>query len=125
MYLSHHYAVDLVGGSIISAGFFYVAKTNWLPRRQADKSWRWDYDYIEIGDVKVGADEWEYEYGLRDVAGWRRRGSEEWTLGDSSSSDSGSERGKEGIGGRERDSWEGETLRGRESGSELEDGLPR
>jgi membrane-associated phospholipid phosphatase len=67
MYLSHHYAVDLVGGSLrtsrnpraqerttdhapVAAVVFCINKSNFLPRRQAGKTFRWDYDYIDIGD---------------------------------------------------------------------------
>jgi len=49
MYLSHHYAVDLVGGSLLSAAIFFVTRSTWLPRLQRGKFWRWDYDYVEFG----------------------------------------------------------------------------
>lgn len=49
MYLSHHYAVDLVGGSLLSGVAFYYAKSKFLPRMQVDKTFRWDYDYVEVG----------------------------------------------------------------------------
>ena len=28
---------------------FYINKRKFLPRRQADRTFRWDYDYVEIG----------------------------------------------------------------------------
>ena len=34
----------------VAAVIFYISNSNFLPRRQADKTFRWDYDYIEIGD---------------------------------------------------------------------------
>lgn len=95
MYLSHHYAVDLVGGSLIAAVVFYVAKSHFLPRRQADKAFRWDYDYVEIGDTPYGVD--GYEHGFTDLNKFRRRrSSDAWTVGSSGSSSG--------------DIWEGETL---------------
>ena len=51
MYLSHHYAVDLVAGASISALYYFGARARWLPRLQPGKLFRWDYDYVEHGDV--------------------------------------------------------------------------
>jgi membrane-associated phospholipid phosphatase len=100
MYLSHHYAVDLVGGGLIAAVVFYIAKSNFLPRRQPDKTFRWDYDYIEIGDSPRGVD--GYEYSLTDLNKLRRRrSSDAWTVGSSSSSAADIEAAS---------NWEGETL---------------
>jgi hypothetical protein len=69
MYFSHHYVIDLVGGSLCKsvtvikhlllltvtvAGFAYFwARAEVLPRMQPDKEFRWDYDYVENGDVQV------------------------------------------------------------------------
>lgn len=84
MYLSHHYAVDLVGGSLLAAVVFYYSKSRYLPRVQPDKFLRWDYDYIEVGDSPA-----EYGYGLAALE--ERAGeSDEWTIGSSSSISSGS-----------------------------------
>ena len=84
MYLSHHYAVDLVAGSMLAAAVFYYSKSHILPRVQMDKMFRWDYDYIEIGDSTS-----DYAYGLagEDVAHGE---GDEWTIGSSSSISSGS-----------------------------------
>ena len=82
MYLSHHYLVDLVGGSLLAGCFFFVAKSKFLPRWQADKKLRWDYDYVEIGEAPA-----EYSYGL---AGEAVPDADEWTIGTSSSVSSGS-----------------------------------
>lgn len=89
MYLNHHYAIDLVGGGIIAAVSYYVSRVNWLPRPQVDKSTRWEYEYVEIGDRTRSVDE-EYGYGANGygLGLLHRRGSDEWTLGSSSSFDS-------------------------------------
>jgi len=84
MYLSHHYAVDLVGGSLLSGVIFYFVKSNFLPRMQSDKTFRWDYDYVEVGDLPT-----EYGYGIAGLDGMGHEG-DEWTIGSSSSVSSGS-----------------------------------
>lgn len=61
MYLNHHYAVDLVAGSLMSTAIYYVARTRFLPRQQSDKKNRWAYEYVEIGEKPRTRDE---EYGL-------------------------------------------------------------
>lgn len=92
MYLNHHYAIDLVGGALLAGIAFYMARGRWLPRPQADKSHRWQYEYVEFGDKPTTVDE-EYGYGYANGFGLglleRRDGdSDEWTLGSSSSFDS-------------------------------------
>ena len=84
MYLSHHYAVDLVGGSILAGVGFYYAKSTFLPRIQSDKTFRWDYDYVEVGDTPT-----EYGYGRACLDGLEAD-ADEWTVGSSSSISSGS-----------------------------------
>ncbi|EON98008.1 putative pap2 superfamily protein [Phaeoacremonium minimum UCRPA7] len=90
MYLNHHYAVDLVAGSLLSCIIFYIAKARWLPRPQPDKKNRWQYEYVEIGDRPRPFDE-EYGYKFADGYGLgllERESvgdSDEWTLGSSSS----------------------------------------
>ncbi|SPO01185.1 related to aureobasidin-resistance protein [Cephalotrichum gorgonifer] len=88
MYLSHHYAVDLVGGALIAALCFYVAKTHFMPRPQPDKSGRWEYEYVELGDRKAAFDEEIAAYSLSGLV--NRDDSDEWTVGSSTSSWSGS-----------------------------------
>ncbi|KAL3951823.1 hypothetical protein ACCO45_013540 [Purpureocillium lilacinum] len=87
MYLSHHYAIDLVGGGLIGMAFYYTARARWLPRRQADKMTRWDYDYVEVGDRHRAADEelggQYFSLGLLEHR--RASSSDGWTLGSSSS----------------------------------------
>ncbi|ODA83450.1 hypothetical protein RJ55_01964 [Drechmeria coniospora] len=92
MYLSHHYAIDLVGGGLIAMAFFYSARSRWLPVRQADKMTRWDYDYVEVGDRhRVADEEHGAEYFGLGLLDHRRGGSSDgWTLGSSSSCSSSS-----------------------------------
>jgi inositol phosphorylceramide synthase catalytic subunit len=121
MYLSHHYAVDLVGGSLIAAVYFYISRSNWLPRRQPDKFFRWDYDYVETGEAPYGADI-GYEYGLTDLNEYRyRRGSNDaWSVGSSASSRSIHSPEIEG-----QSIWEGETLASSNSDDELSEVVVR
>jgi membrane-associated phospholipid phosphatase len=86
MYLSHHYAVDLVGGGLIAAAFFYVYKAYWMPRPQHDKVTRWEYEYVEYGDRKSIFDEEFGAYALGLVDRHPPSDSDEWTVGSSSSS---------------------------------------
>lgn len=51
MYLTHHYFVDLIGGSILAAAVFYYAQRHHLPQIQEGKFLRWDYDYIVRGET--------------------------------------------------------------------------
>lgn len=91
MYLNHHYAVDLVGGSLIATAIYYTARARYLPRQQSDKRHRWAYEYVEFGEKPKTLDE---EFGYVGVGGGyglglleRRSTSEddEWTIGSSSS----------------------------------------
>ncbi|EFX00801.1 type 2 phosphatidic acid phosphatase [Grosmannia clavigera kw1407] len=91
MYLNHHYAVDLVAGSLLSAFFYYVARAYFLPRRQLDKSHRWEYEYIEVGEKSRSiVDEYSYnayegfDIDLLPQHNLNRR-SDEWTVGSTSS----------------------------------------
>ena len=112
MYLSHHYAVDLVGGSFISAIVFYIARANFLPRQQEDKKTRWDYDYVEIGSAPVGG---VHEYDLADMGSRDYRthsrftslGQDDWAMGSSSASMAS---GSTSPLDDNQSLWEGETL---------------
>ena len=119
MYLSHHYAVDLVGGGFMAAIAFYIAKTNFLPRVQMDKMFRWDYDYVEVGDAPTEG----YEYGLTVLQSddFRHDSSDEWTVGSSSSISSGSRSPVD----ESQSAWEGETLASQASDSELSEVIVR
>ncbi len=117
MYLSHHYAVDLVAGGFLAAIAFYIAKTNFLPRVQMDKMFRWDYDYVEVGDEPSKG----YEYGLTVLDNdFRNDSSDEWTVGSSSSVSSGSRSPVD-----ESQAWEGETLASQTSDTELSEVIIR
>jgi hypothetical protein len=83
MYLSHHYAVDLVAGSLLAGIVYYFAKASFMPRLQPGKTFRWDYDYIEIGEAPTG-----YNYGLAHIDNIDL--GDEWTVASSSSISSGS-----------------------------------
>jgi inositol phosphorylceramide synthase catalytic subunit len=118
MYLSHHYAVDLVAGSLISAVAYFIAKSKFLPRIQPGKLFRWDYDYVEYGEPLD-----EFSYGLTDLDEYipaLHGDSDEWTLGSSSSFSSRSREPSSGmrspVSGDE--TWEGDTLA---SSSDTED----
>lgn len=87
MYLSHHYAIDLVVGGLIASCFFYVAKARWLPRRQEGKITRWEYEYVEYGDRNTISDEEYGEYfGMGLLGRPRADSSDGWTVASSSSS---------------------------------------
>ena len=118
MYLSHHYAVDLVGGSLrkfsdshrlssisaenypVSGVIFFIVKSKFLPRQQYDKMFRWDYDYIEVGEDPLV----EKGYSLAGMDD-SPLDAEEWSIGSSSSVSPGSRSPTD-----ETHSWEGETL---------------
>lgn len=118
MYLSHHYAVDLVVGAFLAAIAFYISRANFLPRIQMDKTWRWQYDYVEIGEVVTGA----YEYGLTGLkTEFRSDSSDEWTAGSSSSISSGSRTPVDET----SSAWEGDTLASQASDSELSEVIVR
>jgi hypothetical protein len=109
MYLSHHYAVDLVGGSLLAGIAFFIAKAKFLPRMQYDKEFRWDYDYIEIGESQDA-------YSSKDGPGFYEEfqpstSDDEWTVGSSSSISSRSRSpSNTNRSSSETSLWEGETL---------------
>lgn len=49
MYLTHHYFVDLIGGSCLAVTVFYIAQRNYLPQVQVGKLFRWHYESITKG----------------------------------------------------------------------------
>lgn len=111
MYLSHHYAVDLVAGSIISTVAYFIAKGRFMPRVQPDKMFRWDYDYVEVGEAREG-----YAYGLTDLDDdYQPAGAyanDEWTIGSSSSVASSSRSPSTGARSpiEDHNMWDGDTL---------------
>ncbi|KAK9473966.1 uncharacterized protein V1510DRAFT_312395 [Dipodascopsis tothii] len=80
MYLTHHYFVDLIGGAILAASCFFIAKRNFLPKIQNDKDTRWAYDYIELGFLPTTKARLTRDFNADD---------EEWAMGTSSSVESG------------------------------------
>ncbi|KAK2751746.1 Aureobasidin resistance protein Aur1 [Onygenales sp. PD_40] len=112
MYLSHHYAVDLIGGGLLAAVSFYYVKPRFVPQVQLDKSFRWDYDYVEIGESRNGDG---YSYDLANFRGDLHIDSDDWTVGSSSSISSGSLSPVDEA----QSLWDGETLGGN---SDLEAG---
>jgi hypothetical protein len=86
LYLQHHYAVDLIAGSMLAGIVYYIAKVNFLPRTQLDKEFRWDYDYVEIG--ADGQDNFSYGLANLDYDGYASS-EDEWTVGSSSGISSG------------------------------------
>lgn len=118
MYLSHHYAVDLVAGGILAAIAFYMAKGKFLPQVQHDKTFRWEYDYVEYGDGPST----EYQYALATLHhDFPIDSSDEWTVASSSSISSGSRSPIDSS----HSSWEGETLASQASDSELSEVVVR
>lgn len=51
MYLTHHYMIDLVGGSVY-AFIAYFAARRWLPRVEKGRQSRWDYLGVNRVTVK-------------------------------------------------------------------------
>jgi inositol phosphorylceramide synthase catalytic subunit len=108
MYLSHHYAVDLVAGSMISIIVYFMYRGQWLPRLQPGKMFRWDYDYVEYGDEPE-----QYAYGLTDFDDYHpalHGDSDSWTIGSSSSFSSSSREPSTGMRSPVTDEWEGDTI---------------
>ncbi|KAF2661689.1 aureobasidin resistance protein Aur1 [Lophiostoma macrostomum CBS 122681] len=86
MYFSHHYAVDLVAGSLLAGIAYFWARAKFLPRVQPDKEFRWDYDYVEIGDPQDGAaynmlDNYEEFHPLSDSDDWASGSSSSYSTG--------------------------------------------
>jgi membrane-associated phospholipid phosphatase len=111
MYLSHHYAVDLVGGSFLAAIAYFVAKGSFLPRVQVGKLFRWDYDYVEYGEPREA-----YAYGFphdfvsEDYELTTKGDSDGWTIGSSSSFSSSRALSFDIRSPIGEDNWDGETL---------------
>lgn len=87
--------------SLVAGVVFYVAKAKFLPRLQSDKMFRWDYDYIEVGDVPLTD-----SFVLTQLDANPHPDSDEWTVGSSSSVSSGSVSPVD----ESQSLWEGETL---------------
>lgn len=106
--------------AVVASLVYFFANAKFLPRMQAGKRFRWDYDFIERGEAKEG-----YVYGMTDLDDDFGRvpgdGDEMWSLGTSSSVSSG---GRSPAGMRSpidgnEDEWEGETLSGGSEGEKM------
>jgi len=53
MYLTHHYFIDLIGGSILAVSVFYIAQRRYLPQVQGGKLFRWHYESVIKGHYNV------------------------------------------------------------------------
>ncbi|MCJ1282858.1 Aureobasidin resistance protein Aur1 [Xylographa opegraphella] len=94
---------------MLAAGIFYIARSKFLPQRQADKFLRWDYDYIERGEK-------ESSYtSLKDIDTTAANELSDWAVGPSSAISSGTA----SLTGDEQSVWDGDTLASN-SDSELE-----
>lgn len=99
LYLQHHYAVDLIAGSVLALAVFQIAKSKFLARLQPDKMTRWDYDYVELCNSRE-------TFGLHRIITDYSFDSDEWTVGSSSSISSGTMSPADET----QSLWEGETL---------------
>lgn len=88
---------------------FFVAKSKFLPRQQYNKFFRWEYDYVEIGEQPVN----EKGYLLADSDD-SPKDADEWSIGSSSSVSPGPRSPDD-----DNHSWEGDTL-GSHSDSEAQ-----
>jgi hypothetical protein len=98
---------------VVVAGIaFFIAKTKFLPRLQQDKEFRWDYDYIEIGESQDSYASGQSHTGLYEEFQNTHSDSEEWTLasGSGSSYSSRSRSPSNGNRSSSETSWEGDTL---------------
>lgn len=96
----------------VSAVAYFITKGNFLPRLQPGKMFRWDYDYVEVGESRDAVDAYALadidEEGFRPVA--TQPDSDEWTVGSSSSFSSTSRSPSMGARSPTDETWEGETL---------------
>jgi PAP2 superfamily len=75
MYLTHHYFVDLIGGSCLAVTVFYIAERNFLPQIQSDKLFRWHYDVISRGHSGRVRDSRSRANSAATVTAWQCNGS--------------------------------------------------
>lgn len=85
---------------LVSGVIFFVVKAKYLPRQQLDKMFRWEYDYVEIGEDTTA----EKGYSLAGLDDTTAE-ADEWSIGSSSSISPDSRSPVD-----ETNSWEGETL---------------
>jgi len=82
---SHSFFFAQINCSLVATCTFYVAKTKFLARLQPDKEFRWDYDFLEIGNGYSP----DYAFGMSDFNGDYHSEDDGWTTGSSSSVSSG------------------------------------
>ena len=76
MYLTHHYFVDLIGGSCLAVIVFYVAQRNYLPQVQPDKLFRWQYESVVKGhSARPSRDSRSRASSAAAVTAWKVNGS--------------------------------------------------
>ena len=75
MYLTHHYFVDLIGGSCLAVTVFYIAQRNYLPRVQVGKLFRWHYDSVTKGHYTKVRESRSRANSAATVAAWQMNGS--------------------------------------------------
>lgn len=75
MYLTHHYFVDLIGGSCLAVTVFYIAQRNYLPHVQPDKLFRWHYESITRGQYTKVRDSRSRANSAATVTAWQMNGS--------------------------------------------------
>ena len=92
----------------MAAVIFYVARSKFLPQRQAEKFLRWDYDYIDRGEK-------ESYPSLKDIDTKATYELGDWAIGSSSSISSGTASPTDDG----QSLWDGDTLASN-SDSELE-----
>ena len=75
MYLTHHYFIDLIGGSCLAVTVFYIAERNYLPQIQPGKLFRWHYDVVSKGHHSKLRDSRSRANSAATVTAWQMNGS--------------------------------------------------
>jgi hypothetical protein len=75
MYLTHHYFVDLIGGSCLAVTVFYIAERNFLPQIQPEKLFRWNYEVVSKGHHGRVRDSRSRANSAATVTAWQCNGS--------------------------------------------------
>ena len=75
MYLTHHYFVDLIGGSCLAVTVFYIAQRNYLPQTQPGKLFRWHYESVSKGQYVKSRTSRSRASSAAAVTAWQMNGS--------------------------------------------------
>jgi PAP2 superfamily len=75
MYLTHHYFVDLIGGSCLAITVFYIAQRNYLPQVQPGKLFRWHYESVTKGHYVKSRQSRSRASSAAAVTAWKMNGS--------------------------------------------------